>query len=65
MSICGIIKESPRPVLLCHAEMKWCHRVSVAAQLVTQQSMEQTECEGRIMAQGWAAPCAKLRWGHK
>lgn len=31
MSICGIIKESPRSVLLCHAEMKWCQRVSTTS----------------------------------
>lgn len=44
MSICGVIKESPRPVLLCHAEMKRCQRVSAAAPSVTQQP-EQTVCE--------------------
>lgn len=49
MSICGIIKESPRPVLLCHAEMKLCQRVSAAAQLMTQQAAEETRM-GRAMA---------------
>lgn len=64
MSICGIIKESPRPVLLCHAETKWCQRVSAAAQLVTQQSVEQTKHAGRAVALRRAAPSAKLRQGH-
>ena len=64
MSICGIIKESPRPVLLCHAEMKWCQQVSAAAQLVTQQSAEQTESAGRAAAPRRAAPSAKLRRGN-
>lgn len=62
MSICGIIKESPRPVLLCHAEMKWCQQVGAAAELVTQQSAEQNECAGKASAPLCAAPSEKLRW---
>lgn len=54
MSICGTIKESPGPVLLCHAEMKLCQRLSTAVQPVTQHTAE-TQCVGAsnvVLGQG-------------
>lgn len=64
MSICGIIVESPSPVLLCHAEMKLCQRLSTAVQPVTQHAAE-TQCVGASnieLGQGsvelqWMAEC--------
>jgi len=64
MSICGIRKESPRPVLLCHAETKRCQQASAAAQSVAQQSAGQTERAAGAVAPRRVAPAAKLRWGN-
>lgn len=64
MSICGIMKESPRPVLLCPAEMKWCQRVSAAAPSVSQQTEQSPGGNREEQMGGWVLSTNTSSWTH-